>query len=473
MALRFGDRYQETFLPSRIDDYVSTEDPVRVYDAFVEALNFSTLGIDEHTDNVGNAMYDPRAIVKLLLYGYSYGVRSSRKLERACHHNLAFIWLVGGLRPDHKTIANFRRKNAGAIHKALMQCARLCLKLNLVEGNVLFVDGTKMRGNVSKDGVLTRRDIEASLQEVSDRIDSLLRECERVDTEEVTCPSLVEVRKKLCSQGRLREAIAETLKEFEERGVQQLSHTDRDARMLKDSQGYIMGYNAQVVTDKKHGFIVYSGVADSAVDCQQLPEQIRFAEENIGKRCETAIADAGYSSNDSLCQLAGNDVEVLVPNSQQRRIENMPMSNASFSYVPADDRYLCPEGHVLSLVRIDKERGQKSYRIVKRGLCRNCSHWGICTTAIQGRVVKRSIAADIIDKIRRNFKTPRAQRLFALRKIRAEHPFAHFKENLGYRRLLMRGKINVQGELALMSLAYNVRRMWGILGIKPLILALG
>jgi hypothetical protein len=143
------------------------------------------------------------------------------------------------------------------------------------------------------------------------------------------------------------------------------------------------------------------------------------------------------------------------------------------SDVAADDQYICPERQTLQLVRTDMKRNQKSYRIVKRGTCRKCRHWGECTTAIQGRVIKRSTGEEVIEKVRENFKTERAQQLFALRKIRAEHPFAHIKENLGYRRMLVRGKIKVQGELALMSLAYNVRKMWGILGIKPLIQAMG
>ena len=79
------------------------------------------------------------------IYGYSYGIKSSRKLERETYHNMSFIWLMGGLKPDHKTIAEFRRKNEKAIQKVLKQCARMCIKLDLIAGNVLFVDGTKIR----------------------------------------------------------------------------------------------------------------------------------------------------------------------------------------------------------------------------------------------------------------------------------------------------------------------------------------
>ena len=110
MAYRYGNRYQMQLLPQRIEEYVPSDDPVRAYDTFIKALDFRDLGITLDPNKVGNSEYHPKAMLKLLVYGYSYGIRSSRKLERACHHNLSFIWLTSGLKPDHKTIAEFRRK---------------------------------------------------------------------------------------------------------------------------------------------------------------------------------------------------------------------------------------------------------------------------------------------------------------------------------------------------------------------------
>ncbi len=96
MAYRYGNRYQMTLLPQSIEEYVTKTDPVRAYDAFVDALNVDALGIEMNPSKVGNSEYDPKAMLKLLVYGYSYGIRSSRKLERETHHNISFIWLMGG-----------------------------------------------------------------------------------------------------------------------------------------------------------------------------------------------------------------------------------------------------------------------------------------------------------------------------------------------------------------------------------------
>ena len=123
MAYRSGDRHQMALLPQSIEEYVADDDPVRAYDAFVEAVDFHELGININPYKVGNAEYDPRSMLKLLVYGYSYGVKSSRKLERECYHNIAFIWLMGGLKPDHETIAELQAPEQESVEEGF---AALC-----------------------------------------------------------------------------------------------------------------------------------------------------------------------------------------------------------------------------------------------------------------------------------------------------------------------------------------------------------
>ena len=147
MSYKIGDRRQMTFLPPTIDEYIGPEDPVRVYDAFVEAIDLQELRIPVQPYKAGAHEYHPKSMLKLFTYGYSYGNRSSRKLERACHHNLSFQWLMSGLKPDYRTIARFRSEYKDAIKNVLKQCVRLCIKLDLIEGNTLFIDGSKFRAN--------------------------------------------------------------------------------------------------------------------------------------------------------------------------------------------------------------------------------------------------------------------------------------------------------------------------------------
>ena len=200
----------------------------------MEKVDLEELGITINDAKVGNPQYDPRAMVKLLLYGYSYGIKSSRKLERECHHNMSFIWLMGGLKPDHKTIAEFRRKNKKALKKLLKLCAQVCIKLNLVAGNVLFVDGTKIKAN-------------ASIEALDRRIDELLDECEAVDVEEEGSPSFVAMPEELKKTETLREKIKKALEICEREGKTTVNLTDPDCTVMKSVQGSHPSYNVQSV----------------------------------------------------------------------------------------------------------------------------------------------------------------------------------------------------------------------------------
>ena len=142
MALRLPERDQGILFPPSINDLVDNEAPVRAYDAMIDAMDLSGLGIAVDHNKIGCPEYDPRSMLKLLVYGYSYGIHSSRKLERATRDNISFIWLMGGLKPVYKTISEFRRLNKKALKKVIKQCAHMCIELDLIAGNVLFVDGT-------------------------------------------------------------------------------------------------------------------------------------------------------------------------------------------------------------------------------------------------------------------------------------------------------------------------------------------
>ena len=169
MAYRYGNRKQITFLPNSIEDYVTEEDPVRAYDTIIDALDLNELNLEFSPNEVGNSSYYPLTMLKILVYGYSYGWRSSRKIERALHHNLSFIWLSGGLKPDHKTISTFRKEHKQVLKNVLKSCARVCLKLKLIEGNTLFVDGSKFRANAGNSESKSKQSWESIKKEVSNR----------------------------------------------------------------------------------------------------------------------------------------------------------------------------------------------------------------------------------------------------------------------------------------------------------------
>jgi len=317
MAYRYGDRKQKTLFPQSIDEYIPQDAPVRAYDVFVDALEFDQLGIKVEPKKVGFPQYDPKIMLKLLVYGYSYGIRSSRKLERETHYNLSFIWLAGGLKPDHKTIAEFRRNNKSALKNVLRQCARLCIGLGLIEGNTLFVDGTKMRANASINNTWTKERCEKYLKNIDKRIKQILSECELADESEKDQGSLVELSEQLKDQVELKSKIKAVLKEINGNDKHSVNTTDTDCVKVHSRQGSHAGYNAQAVVDEKHGLIVCSDVVAENNDLHQFAEQIEKANEVLERNCQTACADAGYASVDELAKIEEQDIKVIVPSAKQ------------------------------------------------------------------------------------------------------------------------------------------------------------
>jgi len=470
MAYRYGNRYQMALLPESIEDYVPKDDPVRAYDAFVEALDFNELGIEINTQKVGNSEYDPKVMLKLLVYGYSYGTKSSRKLERAIYHNLSFIWLMGGLKPDHKTIAEFRRKNKRALQKVLKQCARMCIKLDLIAGNVLFVDGTKIRANAARSRAHDKSWYEKQLTEFDRRIDQLLDECDVLDQQEEHLDSFVSMKKELAKTEKLKRQVQTILEEFKETDREKINQTDPDCAIMRSVQGSHASYNIQSVVDDKNGFIVHTEAVSDKNDLNQFARQIDRANEILEKPCDVACADTGYADTEELEKIDAQKIKVIVPSRRQALHEGeKPFSKREFFYDKEQDCYYCPEGHRLRLVTVEKKTGKKRYQIIDKQICLNCQHYGICTTGKLGRRILRLHNEEIKEKIEAQYEEGTSQEIYSRRKDHVEHPFGHIKRNLKTDAFLMRGRDGVQAEISVLATCFNMARMITIMGVKGLI----
>jgi len=470
MAYRYGNRYQMALLPQSIEDYVAQEDPVRAYDAFVEALDLNALGIEIDPKQVGNSEYDPKAMLKLLVYGYSYGIKGSRKLERETYHNLSFIWLMGGLKPDHKTIAEFRRKKKVALKKVLKQCARVCIRLNLIEGNILFVDEAKIRANASRSQTHDQAYYEQFLSEIDGRIEQLLEECEGVDQQEEGRGSCVAMEKELAKADRLKSKIQKALEAFKESGREQINLTDSDCALMHSVQGSHADYNVQSVVDDKHGLIVHADAVSETSDVNQFARQIEQANEVLKEPCKVASADGGYADTEELQKIDVQGIKVVVPSQRQAlHEEEGSFSKSHFRYDKERDCYWCPEGNRLSYVGIDKSSGKRHYQITDRKICHRCVSYGQCTTAKKGRKITRLPLEEVKERLEAQYEEAASQEIYARRKTLVEHPFGHIKRNLKTDAFLMRGHAGVNAETSLLATCFNLARMITILGVSGLI----
>jgi transposase len=470
MAYRYGDRKQRTLFPQSIDEYVPPDASVRAYDAMIGKMDMHSMGFEIAPDKVGCPQYDPSAMLKLLVYGYSYGVRSSRKLERECHYNLSFIWLMSGLKPDHKTIAQFRRKNRKALQKVIKQCARICIELDLIDGNILFVDGSRMRANASIDRTITKEKALKTLKHIDRRISDLLSQCEKIDSEESNQGSLVHMQQELEDSCVLKDKIELAMKCIEQEQKHSHNTTDQDSVRIHSRQGSHSGYNSQIAVDDKHGLIVNSDVASENNDLRQFSAQIKQANEVLSEPCKQACADAGYSNAEELEQVDKQGIKVIVPSKQQASKKAFEQFDRSaFKYIAQEDVYVCPTGQKLPYQWNNVKRNRREY-VADLHICRVCEHFGLCTKGKKyGRRINRNNNEQFRDRMRAQYLEADSQQVYRRRKQKVELPFGHIKHNLKVNGFLLRGLAGVKAEMSILSSCFNIARMMSIIGVSGLI----
>lgn len=469
-----GHRHQQQLFPSVIDDFVAANDPVRVYDAFVDALDLASLGFKMNPEP-GADSYFPKDLLKLIIYGYSYGVRTSRKLERACHHNLSFQWLMGGQKPDFRTIGRFRSNNKKSIKKVLKKCVRICIRLDLIEGNTIFTDGSKFRANAAISKTWSKKRCEEKLKKIDKEIDCLIDSSERMDLKEDGQESLIKIKEEIADKKKFVAKIKDTLEQIKQTDKNYVNTTDPESMKAKGRQGTHACHNIQITTDKKHGLIVHGESVSQNHDNNLLKDQLNKASEVLGKKPENVCADSGYSSVDDLCQI-DPEIQVVVPSKKQvaeeRGKESKLFDKDKFEYDEVNDEYICPSGNRLKPDFHNREEQHIVYR-AQLSDCQNCQHYNICTKAKNGRTITRSIHEDVKTKLENIYKSPEGQEIYQFRKQKAELPFGHMKYNLGAGQFLLRGREKVDAEVSILSTCFNLARMITIIGVSELITLLG
>lgn len=479
MAYKVGNRMQQTFLPNSIEDYVAQNDPVRVYDAFVDALDFQQLKIPLESIQSGADTYYPKQMVKLLVYGYSYGFRSSRKLARACQHNLSFIWLLGGLIPAYRTIARFRDKYKEQIKNILKQSVQMCLKLDLIDGNSLFIDSSVFKANASLQKTYNHERCDKALDAINKHIDQLVDEIQRLDTQEQDQEPLTELKGQLTDQNKRKERIEEIVKELNQRQEQctkeqtpSYNTTDPQCTKIHKSNKTTAGYTVQMTVEGKHGLIVHAESTNIHNDAGQLSDQIQKSKAVLNNIPKTVATDTGYYSLQDLSKV-DSSITVVIPSQKQvlkecKKDKPTPFDKEHFVYDNKSDQYICPEGHRFNRVGFDKHKQQYSYRTKKKN-CLTCRHFGECTRSPKGRTIKRSIHENLKEQLEEVYKSEQGQNIYAQRKQKSELPFGHLKHNLQANEFLLKGKSGTNAEISLLSTVFNVTRMISIIGVARLL----
>jgi transposase len=469
------DREQGTLFPECLADWIDEDNPVRVFDAFVDKLDLSRLGFDGVApEATGRPSYHPSVLLKLYIYGYLNQVQSSRRLEREAGRNVEVMWLTGRLVPDHKTIADFRKDNGAAIKRVCAQFIELCRQMGLLATSSVAIDSSKFKAVNTRDKNFTRNKVERRRTQLEESVARYLAQLDTADRQE-PCEELAakteHLKEKLIKLESEMKRLAAMEKLVLASRDQQISLTDPDSRSMATSGrgSGVVGYNVQVAVDTEHHLIITHEVTNSGSDRAQLANIASQAKQVLGVDELQAVADRGYYSGAEIlaCHEAG--IEVTLPKPVTSGIEAKGrFGKQDFRYLAEEDVYVCPAGEKLAYHYTNEENGLVLRRYWTN-TCQSCAIRNRCTTGKERRITRWEHETVLEAVQKRLDKYPQAMRQ---RRETVEHPFATLKMRMGATHFLTKRLPKVATEMALHVLAYNLTRVMNIIGFQPLMAAI-
>ncbi|EMR03923.1 IS1182 family transposase [Cesiribacter andamanensis] len=477
-----GQDRSQTFSTS-LEASIGADNPVRVIDAFVDALPLLEMGFNGVLPKAtGRPSFDPAHLLKLYLYGYANRIRSSRMLEQECRRNLEIRWLLGGLSPAYHTIADFRKAHPKQLKQVFRAFVAFLKKARLLKGRYVAIDSTKLRAQNSRKNNFNQKKIDRQLGYIQQKTDAYLELLEEEDQKEaagLSSSSRAEIEKGL-EQLQKRKRWYEQLEEQVDLSCDgQVSTSDGDSRGLLLHHNVVeVGYNCQTAVDSQHSLLL-DFEATSCNDAKALFSISLSAKQVLEKKRITVLADKAYHNGEQLGQCRQAGIITLVA---YRELRHDPIPTEAyylekFRYNARKDHYTCPQGQILttngSCYEVNKPASYRKNatpnlaKHYKTKACLSCPVKALCTASKAGRLIVRSEHASAIEA--NNRRVDLRKEAYRQRQAIVEHPFGTIKRAWGYTFTLMKGLEKVNGELALIFTCYNLRRAMSILGVKELL----
>ena len=341
-------REQTRLLPYSVEEMVEETNPVRVIHAYVDSLPMETLGFERaEPAQTGRPAYDPRDLLKLYIYGYLNRIRSSRKLMTECRRNVELFYLLNMLRPDFRTIADFRKRNRKALKEVFRDFVKACAELKLLGKETVAIDGTKIRASNSKKKSYTPEILEKKIEYLEEQergIEEYLEKMDKADQEEKRAP-VMDIKPEDMPQKleQIRERVAKYKgyqKRMKETGETQILETDPECRTIHTKEGQLPAYNIQTAVDDRHHLIVSFETTNANTDQGLLDQMAEQTKEEMGVETIEALADKGYESRQDIekCVMHGTVPNVGYKYDKDERIFDL-------EYIPneIDEQTRCSE----------------------------------------------------------------------------------------------------------------------------------
>lgn len=470
-----------------LEDFITSDAPVRVVDAFCEQIDYAALNFrGKYTQDNCRPCFHPSLLLRLYIYGYLNGIRSSRKLACECKRNLEVMWLCHSLVPKYHTIADFRKRHPDQIREVFRQFVSLMCNWKLVGKKTVAIDSTKYRAQNSKKNNYNEAKIHRQLAYIDHKVAEHLQEMDFLDKREnkkqkdlKRLQELAQDIEKMQVRKREYERLQEQLKSSPDT---QLSTIDPESRALVIKTDIIeVGYSTQVATDAKNSLIVHYQLTNEN-DRKALHNVALSAKENMSMGKDdrlAALADKGYFNAEQLDACKKENVITYVPQQGNQPHSGIPAfgyRGEDFVYHRKSDTYTCPEGQRLIsnghwykkvYVRNGKTKSAYRFKHYKTTACLQCPSFHRCTVNKSGRLIERGEYALAVEQ---NLKRVKANKKKYLRRQQiVEHAFGTIKRGWGYTCTLLKGLKKVSADLGLVYLCYNLKRAMNMLTVEKML----
>ena len=453
-------------LPPSLEDLVPANHPARFIREFVDALDLPHLGLVDSACLDGRPPYAKSLLLKVWLYGYFHGIRSTRKLERACREHLSLLWLTGMNQPDHNSLWRFWSAHKQQVREVYRQSVSVALKADLVSLALLAVDGTKIEAVSSGRSGWSKEYMEKVLKQ----LDSVLAEREAaIEHNEQAEQGEYRLPESLSERQALKAAVQKGLAELQESSRAHYHPVEPEAHRMKCNGINRFAFNAQAVADEKQGIIVACDVTDHEHDVGQLTLMLGQARDLVREVGSTqpegvaikAVADTGYGSGADIAQAKAAGFDVIAPVPEGKPKKDNAYHASAFTYDRQRNVCICPEGKELTLQGSKDRRGTRVN--IYRCRCKDCAVRTRCTKDRKGRTIEIAGHHEEVVAMRAKLATAEGQDRYAQRARIIEPRFAQVKSTQGFRRWTVRGLQKVKAQWAWICTTANLHilfRSW-------------
>ena len=443
----------------------------RAIDEIIERLKLGRCNRKRlHTP--GEAAYDVRGMVKILIYAYARGITSSREMARQCEENLAFRFLSRGDCPDFRTLSLFRRKRRHLLRWVFKKTVALARQMGIARLGLVALDSVKLAANASAGKKMTAAEIREQIKGLNAYLEKVeVRDQQEdgqygVEQRGDELPAEVrDVQQRKEKLEKALEVLAQQQAAAKREAPKNVSIVDPEAPWVKKGGRVIRGYSGQVAADSEHQVIVGLKATAEPVDNEQLNPMLAEVATTAGQLPGQLVADSGYYTDDAVLAASKSRTDCIVPDSETAAQLNNPGREvpeyhfSRFTYDEAKDEFTCPQGKKLPFCRIrNGRRGPaKVYRCAD---CRDCPFRGQCTKSASGfRSIELRPDHVEVRKIRNKLNTEAAKAVYRNRKAIIEPIFGRWQHNWGVRRLRLRGLNGFSVELHLLAIAHNLTKL--------------